>query len=304
MSKSARIAAQQQRHQQQLALQRKRARQRKMFLAGGAIGGVLILIAVLVVVRLASPDRSAANAAGGSAPVSAAVLQGLSVPAALLDQAGKGKVEALPTRLSGQPALDSGGKPLVLYIGAEYCPFCAAQRWPLVVALSRFGTFTGLKASHSATDDVFPGTATVSFYGSQYTSDYLAFEGVELNTSERQGGQYAPLQSMTPAQEQIVRKYNAPPYVPAQSAGAIPFLDFGNQFVMTGTTVSPSVLKGLSDEQIVAALSDPSSPVAQAVLGSANAMTAVLCKLTGGQPTAVCSTAAAGAYPELSRDSG
>jgi hypothetical protein len=32
----------------------------------------------------------------------------------------------------------------MLYIGAEYCPYCAAERWPLVMALSKFGTFSNL----------------------------------------------------------------------------------------------------------------------------------------------------------------
>ena len=36
-------------------------------------------------------------------------------------------------------------KPELLYIGAEYCPYCAASRWPLIIALSRFGTFKGLR---------------------------------------------------------------------------------------------------------------------------------------------------------------
>ena len=35
-------------------------------------------------------------------------------------------------------------------MGAEYCPYCAAQRWAMIVALSRFGTFSGLTTVHSA----------------------------------------------------------------------------------------------------------------------------------------------------------
>ncbi|QLQ14649.1 MAG: DUF929 family protein [Micropruina sp.] len=29
----------------------------------------------------------------------------------------------------------------MLYVGAEFCPFCAMARLPLTIALSRFGTF-------------------------------------------------------------------------------------------------------------------------------------------------------------------
>ncbi|MGE5828911.1 MAG: DUF929 family protein [Micromonosporaceae bacterium] len=301
MSTSRRVTQQRQhqrRAQEQSIREHERARRRRMFLAGGVFGTVLMVIAVLVVVRLARPERSAGDVTGTTL-ASVAVVDALTVEAAVLDQVGRGKVEALPVRLPAQPPLTVAGKPLVLYVGAEYCPFCAAQRWPLMVALSRFGTFSGLKSAHSASDDVFPDTATLSFHGATYTSDYLAFEGVEMATSERQGAQYAPLQALTPAQEAVVRTYNAPPYVPARSAGAIPFLDFGNQFIMTGTTVDPTVLKGLSDEQIAVALSNPDSPVGRTVLGSANAMTAVLCQLTGGQPAAVCSAPGVVAFAEL-----
>jgi hypothetical protein len=41
-------------------------------------------------------------------------------------------------------------------------------------------------------------------------------------------------------------------------------------------------------EQIAADLSDPTSPVAQAVLGAANEVTAAVCATTGGKPGTVC----------------
>ena len=82
-------------------------------------------------------------------------------------------------------------------------------------------------------------------------------------------------------------------------AGSVPFLDFGNNFLQSGSAFSPAILKGLTQEQIAAALKDPASPVGQAVLGSANAMTAVLRGLTGGQPAAVCASPAVRAFGEL-----
>ena len=72
----------------------------------------------------------------------------------------------------------------MLYEGAEYCPFCAAERWAMVMALSKFGTFWGLKLTNSSVSDFAPDTATFSFYGSTYTSKYLAFKPVELATNE------------------------------------------------------------------------------------------------------------------------
>ena len=83
-----------------------------------------------------------------------------------LDDAGAtapGTVLTPPTVLSGQPPLTVGGKPEVLFVGAEYCPFCAAERWPLIVALARFGRFTALHDAVSSAQAVFPSTATFSF---------------------------------------------------------------------------------------------------------------------------------------------
>lgn len=269
----------------QTALQRqKRQRRRRLAFAGSAVGAVLLLVVVLVIVKVSGvADTDSPPATGMPAPAAVTA-----VPAAVLDEIGLGKVDSLPRPMSGQPPLTSNGKPLVLYIGAEYCPFCAAQRWPLVVALSRFGTFTGLAVSHSATDDVFPATITVSFHGTTYTSKYLEFQGVETHTNVRSGTAYTTLDKLTDEQEQVMRAYNA--------RGSIPFLDFGNRYVLNGASFSPQLLAGMSADQIAAALSDPHSEIALAVNGSANAFTAAICQLTGNQPSQVCGGPAATAY--------
>ena len=60
-----------------------------------------------------------------------------------------------------------------------YCPFCAAQSWPLIIALSHFGQFSGLNVSRSPTFEGIPPVDGWTFYGSSYTSRYLAFAPVE-----------------------------------------------------------------------------------------------------------------------------
>ena len=65
---------------------------------------------------------------------------------------------------------DASGKPIVLYVGGEFCPYCAAERWSPVVALSRFGTFSNLTLLRSSSTDMFPDTRTFSFAGSHYSS--------------------------------------------------------------------------------------------------------------------------------------
>ncbi len=295
MSKSARLE-----HRRAAAAaaarQREHERRRRIALAGGALGVVVLTLIVLVVVKVAG-GGSAAAAQEGADPGEAQILQAVtSVPDAVLDQVAAGKIDLLPRRLSGEPALVADGKPLVIYVGAEYCPFCAAQRWGIVVALSRFGSFTGLRTTHSSSSDAYPNTATLSFHGSSYTSDYLSFQGVELQSNTRQGNTYAVLDQPTALQTQLLQKYNAPPYVPAESAGAIPFIDFGNKYLTSGASISPQVLVGMSGSEIATALSDSNSEVAQAILGSANAFTAAICGLTGGQPGEVCASPGVGAY--------
>ncbi len=64
------------------------------------------------------------------------------------------------------------------------------------------------------------------------------------------------------------------------------------------------MLKGKSREEIAAALADPDDPIAKAVNGSANILTAAICEATDGQPAEVCTapgvTAAAVALPKES----
>jgi uncharacterized protein DUF929 len=292
LSKNARLAH---REAARLAAQlhEQKVRQRRRMAAIGSVAVVVMVLVVLVVVKLSG--GSAGTPSRASSPASNEVIDGVTkVPASVLDQIGLGKVDTLPKAITGQPALISDNKPLVLYVGAEYCPFCAAQRWGMVVALSRFGTFANLATTQSSSSDIFPNTATLSFHGVTYTSQYLAFQGVETETNQRVGQGYGPLDQLTNAQQQVFNKYNAPPYV--TQGGAIPFIDFGNQYVIAGASVSPQLFAGKEAQDIAGALSDPNSSIAKAVDGSANAFTAIICKLTGGQPGDVCTSPGVAAY--------
>jgi hypothetical protein len=295
MSSKGRLLAKE--RARQIAVEQRRAqeRRRRMSIAGGAVGALILVLAILVGVRLASQGGPAQ--AEAAIPLSPAVAAAVTaVPAAVLDQVGVGQVDTLPRATTGQAMLMAGGKPLVVYVGAEYCPFCAAQRWAVVVALSRFGTFNHLGQTHSATRDAYPNTASLSFHGATYTSQYLALQAVETESNQPSGGGYAPLDTLSAQQRQILSTYDYPPFVPSSSAGSIPFLDIANQAVITGASFSPQLLAGRSADQIAAALATPSDPIAQAVGGAANAFTALLCRQTGQQPSSVCGSAAVTAY--------
>jgi hypothetical protein len=92
-------------------------------------------------------------------PRSGAIAQLTPVPASVLDEVAVGTAMHEPSKITA-PALTVDGKPRVLDVGAEYCPYCATEKWALVVALSRFGTFTGLGQTEPSPSDVYPNTAT------------------------------------------------------------------------------------------------------------------------------------------------
>ena len=248
-------------------------------LAGAIFVGGLLLIAVLE-----ATGSSESPSASPSQPLDAATLQSLtSIPDNIFAEVGSGTAANAPEAISGT-SLTEDGKPEVLYVGAEFCPFCAAERWPLLLALSRFGSFSGISESHSAAEDVFPNTPTVSFYGSTYESDYLAFTAVETATNQRVGNSYEPLQSLTSEQQEILNRYNA--------GGGIPFLYLAGEYSLSGASFSPSLLAGMDIAEVTAALADADSAPAQAIVGSANVLTAALCELTGGEPGEVCQSSA------------
>ncbi len=271
---------------QRAAERRTQVRNRVSLVIGSVVAVVAVVVALIVIKATSSSTSASASSLPKGTALSAIVSKVTNVPAATLAAVGKGTIQTPPAPLSGQPALTSGGKPEIVYIGAEYCPYCAAERWPMAVALSRFGTFSNLGVTHSDTADVYANTKTLTFYKSSYTSKYIVFTPVEQTDVNKK-----PLQTTTAQQNALVSKYDAPPYVSAASQGAIPFVDIGNKYLVSGASYSPQVLQGKTWAQISAALSDPSSPIAKAVLGTANVLTATICKVTNNQPANVCATA-------------
>jgi Domain of unknown function (DUF929) len=273
------------------AKQARETRRRRILLASGAIGVVIVIVVALVLVKVTRKDdtTTAASPKAGTATLSAAVLKDLtSVPTAVSDKIGAADATTVPQTIDA-PALTENGKPKVLYVGAEYCPYCAAERWPMVVALSRFGTWTGLAGSESSAKDVFPSTQTLSFHGAKFASDYLSFAGYETQSNKQVGGQYAPLDTLPAADQKIFDTYNKPPYI--DSTGGIPFINIGGTYVSSGASYDPGLLKGKSRAQIAAALSDPTSDIAKAIISNANVLTAAICKATANVPADVCTSA-------------
>jgi Domain of unknown function (DUF929) len=293
--RQARIAAQRAAHQ--------RAQTRnRLLIAGGAI--VVVVAVVLALVLLRGSGGSQATDTGSPGPSGASlatlVTQVTSVPAAALDQVGGGQVTSVPSAITGDP-LTAGGKPEMLYIGAEYCPYCAAERWSMIVALSRFGTFTGLatirSAAHNGAGDAepYPSTATWTFANASYASSYLTFTPVEefTNIPDPSTGGYTTLMTPTAEQQALLEKYDA------ANNGPIPFIDYANRFKSVGASYDPGVLQGLTWSQIAADLHEPATQVAKSVLGVANYMTAVLCRLTDDKPATACTATVKALQPRI-----
>jgi hypothetical protein len=263
------------------AAARRRAQvRRRLLVAGGSAAIVLVFVAALIVVKLnQSGPPAAAQAAQADAQVAAEVAR---VPAGTFNAVGAGTATGL-SALSGVSELTADGKPEILYIGGEFCPFCAAERWALATALSRFGTLSGVSFIHSSpTDGDIP---TLSFYKSGYSSKYLTFTPVEWfgeadDPSTPFGHVY--LQQPTAQEAALFARY---------ANGSIPFLDIANRYLLPQTQYSPEDLSGLTWAQIATAMQDPSSHVAADIDGAANTLTAAMCTLTHGQPGGVCTSA-------------
>jgi len=279
---SAAQRREQARHQRQQRLQRDQRTQPSSQRRSGQrknnpwllVGIVLVLAAAVIGFFFYISNQSKSTAGADQA------LKTLtSVDPKLLATVGTGSAQNSMSAVKGQPVFKGpDGKPVILYVGGEYCPFCAAQRWGMIIALSRFGTFGPLNPLISSESSI----PTYSFHAMTYQSQYIDFIAHETSDNNHQ-----PLDNLTPGEEQIVQKFDAPPYVQG-SSGAIPFISIANQQVSAGSYYSPDTLTGLSYSDIATRLKDPTSDVSKGILGTANFLTAAICSVTQNQPANVC----------------
>jgi hypothetical protein len=277
---------------QRIAAQREAARRadrrNRILLTVGSAVVVLAVVAALVLVKVLGGKSSQAQPPATGTLLPASVSRSVTgVPVSTLAAVGPGSVpEFLQsshqphafTPITGPPLL-SNGKPEMLYIGAEFCPYCAGMRWAMAVALSRFGTLSPLRGIHSApSPEIYPNTATLTFYQGTYTSKYLAFVPVEHQTVD-----HMPLQPLTRQQERIWSRYQPDP-----NTRGYPFTNIGNRYLAT-VLLTPAAMAGKTWSQIASAMQDPSSLIARDVNGAGNYFTAAICQVTGNRPASVCS---------------
>lgn len=255
------------------------ARRRRILIAVSPVVALIVIVAILVAVKVSGGSTKLKSGAAATSAASQVTRAISTVPASVLNTIGKGTLITAPTALSTD-ALTADGKPRVVFVGAEWCPYCAAERWALAVALSRFGTLSGLGEVRSSSTDSYPNTATITFHGATYTSTYLSLTASEIYSNQVSGSSYAPLDTLSPADKTLFESVGN---------GSFPFIDIGGKYKVSAT-YDPQVLQGKSQAQIADALSDPSSAIAQGIDGSANVIAAAICAITDNQPSAVCTS--------------
>lgn len=269
-------------------------RQRNIYTAIAVIGVVVVVVAVIITVSLTGGGGTTTTTNGKIATGAFALPANLiaeveNVPVDKLVSAAKAlpadasPPQALPPK---NPLFSQGGKPGIVYVGAEYCPYCAAERWPLVMALSKFGTFSDLRGTTSSATDNNPSTPTFSFYGSTYTSKYLSFVSDEEATNTG-----AQLQGPTATEEALVVKYDTTPYIPAADQGEnpIPFIYLAGKYILTGNQYDASSISLKGWAAAASYMTSGTNPTSKAAEASAGYLIGDICALTHNQPAAVCS---------------
>jgi len=219
-------------------------------------------------------------------PASSDVLRRLTnVPPGVTDQVGvpSQSIVTPPSVQRGQPRLVVGGQPGAVFIGGVFCPYCASERWAIIMAFSRFGSFSNLHETTSSPWDVYPSTATFSFHGATYSSRYVRLVMSEHSGNDVDGPGTEPLlDPLTKQEADLWQRYD--------DSSGYPFLDIGNQAFVLSPSFSPSLLSGFDQSDIASRLADPNHPSTQAIVGTANYLTAAICATTGQTPLSVCAT--------------
>ncbi len=166
------------------------------------------------------------------------------------------------------------GKLYVFFMGAEYCPYCAAERWAIVRALQKFGQWDGLKQTMSAArDEPFLNLPTYDFTKATYTSPNIEFASREVKDRD-----FKPLQKLLKTEEKLVRKFN-----PGKE---IPFLLIGGRFMQVGSGFTPKIFIGHTFRQTETELKKMESEIRKTIDDEANIISALMC--VSGLPPEVC----------------
>jgi len=166
------------------------------------------------------------------------------------------------------------GKLVVFFMGAEHCPYCAAERWAVVRALSKYGQWRGLRQTMSAArDEPFLNLPTYDLTEATYTSPHVEFVSREIRDRE-----FKPLQKLLKTESKLVRKYDPKKH--------IPFLLIGGRFMQLEAGFSPKIFIGHTFRQTETELKKIESEIRKTIDDEANIISALLCVC--GLPPDMC----------------
>jgi hypothetical protein len=266
LTKAERAARQrvQQHAIQEAREQARRRRGRMKLLRFGGIG--LALAIVLALFMYYSRQQSS----GGSGVAVAATLGSVMATAPSSSTGNFHRVSA-PMRRDF--------KPILLFIGAQYCPFCGAERWAIVKALGRFGTWSNLSRGDSSSgQDGFDTVPTFDLLHAGYDSSYIAFDHKDV--ADNAGNN---LESLSSQEQTLFNKYDP--------SGSIPLV-YVDGYAMTGSGFSPAELQGKSFSDVQRQLEQNGPEIyVNDINAEANLLTSFLCRGTGNRPASACATA-------------
>ena len=168
--------------------------------------------------------------------------------------------------VTDQPLKRPGGRSLVYFMGAGFCPFCAAERWAIVKALEQFGSWEGLAEDKSAGhDEKYLNVPTFSLARAKYSSGMIEFAGKE--TADRN---FEPLQELDDDDYEVLDMYN-----PDQM---IPFLLIDGQYMQVGAGFSPELIQNMSHQQVHKEIDSPNSTIGKAIRAEIDNIAALVCK--------------------------
>ena len=256
---------------------------------------ILLVVGLIVIFAVSAwylSQPSALDAFDGK-PVSSSTMAALVAAAAPPYGAGGSSFSGFIQNASG--SLVSHGKPIVLFVGEQGCPYCAEMRWSLVMALLRFGNFTNLSYMTSAYDATdYP---TFDFIGSTYTSKYVTLQSYEVYDRGTD-----TLQTLPANYSSIFNQYSGCPA--ACGSKGVPFVDFGGHYY-AGSALLPTSIPGFSSyidylnaqfgtknwDQVITGINSGDT-LGSLIKAGANVFTATICRaitVAGGTPPAnVC----------------
>ena len=230
----------------------------------------VVVVAIVVGVYLAMNMRSTNDTYIGK-PVSQKVYSLLYQQASQASYGASDSTYLKDVQNVTGPLFSTNGKPILVSATGEFCSPCALQRWPLVMALMRFGNFTNLEYM---TSSVAEGDyATFAFAESSYNSSYLVFQPYEVYN--RAGVAFQTLPANYSSADQQFEK------------SSIPFLDFADKYVSGPILSNPGLLGTKNWTQIISSI-QAGDTLGSQIKQAANVITALICSTTDNRPASVC----------------